>query len=147
VTLAIFTFVPAVGAYAYLRVPAEHYANLAPILTFEQMQHLEAMRNGSWPVIRDMEGLISFPSFHTVSAILFGWALFPVRKLRWWALALNAALIASTPVQGAHYFIDILGGALVAAYAILVAPLLMQTLERFAGKQSAGWQKGLDAAE
>jgi membrane-associated phospholipid phosphatase len=56
------------------------------------------------------------------------------------------ALIASTPVQGAHYFIDILGGALVAAFAILVAPLLMRTLERFAGKQSAGWQKGLDAA-
>jgi membrane-associated phospholipid phosphatase len=147
VTLAIFTFVPAVGAYAYLHVPAEHYANLAPIVTFEQMQHLEAMRNGSWSVIRDMEGLISFPSFHTISAILFTWALFPVKKLRWWVVALNAALIASTPVQGAHYFIDILGGALVAALAILAAPVLMRTFERFAATSQATAVQGLDAAE
>jgi len=146
-TLVIFTFMPAVGAYAYLRVPAEHYANLAPIVTFEQMQHLEAMRNGTWSVIRDMEGLISFPSFHTISAILFSWALFPFKKLRWWVLTLNAALIASTPVQGAHYFIDVLGGALVAVFAVLTAPHLMRAFERFAGKQSAGWQQGLDAAE
>ena len=147
VTLVIFTFVPAVGAYAYLRVPDEHYANLAPIVTFEQMQHLEAMRNGSWSVIRDMEGLISFPSFHTISAILFSWALFPERKLRWWVMALNAALIASTPVQGAHYFIDILGGALVAAFAILAAPLLMRACERFHTTSRATALQGLDAAE
>jgi membrane-associated phospholipid phosphatase len=146
-TLAIFTFVPAVGAYAYLHVPAEHYANLAPIVTFEQMQHLEAMRNGSWSVIRDMEGLISFPSFHTISAILFTWALFPVKKLRWWVVALNAALIASTPVQGAHYFIDIFGGALVSAFAILAAPVLMRVFERFHTTSRATAVQGLDAAE
>jgi membrane-associated phospholipid phosphatase len=147
VTLVIFTFVPAVGAYAYLHVPSGHYANLAPIMTFEQMRHLEAMRNGTWSVIRDMEGLISFPSFHTISAILFSWALFPVRKIRWWVLGLNAALIASTPVQGAHYFIDIAGGALVAAFAILVAPLAMRACERlFETTRSAAWQ-GLDPAE
>jgi membrane-associated phospholipid phosphatase len=143
VTLAIFTFMPAVGAYAYLQVPADHYAKLAPIVTFEQMQHLEAMRNGSWSVIRDMEGLISFPSFHTISAILFTWAVFPIRKLRWWALGLNAALIASTPVQGAHYFIDILCGAAVAAFAILAAPLLMRDFAWFSGKSgSAAWRHG-----
>jgi membrane-associated phospholipid phosphatase len=145
VTLVIFTFVPAVGAYAYLHVPAEHYASLAPIVTFEQMQHLEAMRNGSWSVIRDMEGLISFPSFHTISAILFSWALFPIAKLRWWVLGLNAALIASTPVQGAHYFIDIPGGALVAAVAILAAPLLMRALERFAGNKKPQIAPGLSS--
>ena len=147
VTLVIFTFMPAVGAYANLRVPAEHYANLAPIVTFEQMQHLEAMRNGTWPVIRDMEGLISFPSFHTISAILFNWALLPIKKLRWWVLGLNAALIASTPVQGAHYFIDIFGGALVAAFAILAAPHLMRPCERFAARPSAALQQGLDVEE
>jgi membrane-associated phospholipid phosphatase len=143
-TLAIFTFVPAVGAYAYLHVSLDHYANISPIVTFEQMHHLEAMRHGNWPVIRDMEGLISFPSFHTISAILFSWALFPIGKLRWPVLVLNALLIASTPVQGAHYFVDILGGALVASFAILAAPLLMHTLEGLAQKsQSAAWQ-GVD---
>jgi membrane-associated phospholipid phosphatase len=141
VTLVIFTFVPAVGAYAYLQIPPERYANLDPILTFEQMRHLEAMRTMSWSVIRDMEGLISFPSFHTISAILFTWAMFPVRKLRWWILGLNAALIASTPVQGAHYFIDVLGGGVVAAIAILAAPLLARDFGWLAGKpQSTAWR-------
>jgi membrane-associated phospholipid phosphatase len=124
ITLVIFAFVPAVGAYAYLRISADHYVNLDPIMTFEQMHHVEAMRNKSWSVIRDMEGLISFPSFHTISAILFTWVLFPIRRLRWWILSLNVALIVSTPVQGAHYFIDILAGGLVAIIAIFSAPLL-----------------------
>ena len=123
VTLAIFTFVPAVGAYAYLGISPDHYANLDPAVTFGQMQHVEAMRNGSWSVLRDMEGLISFPSFHTVSAILFAWALFPIRKIGWWVLGLNVALIASTPVQGAHYFVDIFGGGLVSVIAIFLARL------------------------
>jgi membrane-associated phospholipid phosphatase len=141
ITLVIFTFVPAVGAYAYLRIPSEHYAKLDPIVTFEQMRHLEAMRTGSWSVIRDMEGLISFPSFHTISAILFTWALFPIRKLRWWVLGLNAALIASAPIQGAHYFVDILGGGVVAAVAIFSAPLLERDFRLFAGKsRSTVWR-------
>jgi membrane-associated phospholipid phosphatase len=145
ITLLIFTFVPALDPYAYLRVPSDHYANLNPTMTFEHIRHLEAMRTKSWSVIRDMEGLISFPSFHTISAILFSWALFPIGKLRWWVLGLNTVLIASTPVQGAHYFIDVLGGALVAAVAILAAPLLMRAFERFAEKsRPAAWQQGLD---
>ncbi|HUN95419.1 MAG TPA: phosphatase PAP2 family protein [Bradyrhizobium sp.] len=144
ITLLIFTFVPAVGAYAYLGIPPEHYSNLGPIVLFEQMRHLEAMRTGSWSVISNMEGLISFPSFHTISAILFTWAIFPLRRLRWWTLGLNSALIASTPIQGAHYFIDVVGGLLVATIAIFGARLLARDREvsaadqRFVPRRQAG---------
>ena len=146
ITLVIFTFVPAVGAYAYLHVSADHYANLDPIMTFEQMRQVEAMRNKSWSVIRDMEGLISFPSFHTISAILFTWVLFPIRKLRWWVLSLNVALIASTPVQGAHYFIDILAGGLVSIIAILSAPLLARDYKFSSSKSRLAEQQDVRAS-
>ena len=48
----------------------------------------------------NLEGLITFPSFHTAGAIMFIWALRKVPYVRWPAIALNAALIASTPIDG-----------------------------------------------
>jgi membrane-associated phospholipid phosphatase len=69
----------------------------------------------------NLEGLITFPSFHTAGAIMFIWALRKVPYVRWPAIALNAALIAATPIDGAHYFIDLVGGAVVAFAAIAMS--------------------------
>ncbi len=41
-----------------------------------------------------------------------------VPYVRWPAIALNAALIAATSIDGAHYFMDLVGGAVVAFTAI-----------------------------
>ena len=69
----------------------------------------------------DLEGLITFPSFHTTNAILFAWTLWPVRYLRLPILVLNGLMVASTPTAGSHYFIDIVGGMAVAFLAIVAA--------------------------
>jgi membrane-associated phospholipid phosphatase len=69
----------------------------------------------------DLEGLITFPSFHTTNAILFAWALWPVRYLQVPILVLNALMVASTPTAGSHYFSDIVGGTAVAFLAIAAA--------------------------
>src|SRR5262249_48360851 len=66
----------------------------------------------------NLEGLITFPSFHTAGAIMFIWALRKVPYVRRPALALNAALLAATLIDGTHYFIDLVGGAVVAFAAI-----------------------------
>lgn len=120
ITLAVFTFTPSIGTYAFLKIQPESYARLDPVLTFNQMYHLDAMRTHSWSVIHELEGLISFPSFHTVSAVLFTWALYPIRKLRLWVAVLNVALVISAPLQGAHYFVDILGGIATATLALCI---------------------------
>ena len=75
-----------------------------------------------------IEGLISFPSFHTICGVLFSWAVWPVRRLRWWVVALNALLIAAVPIEGAHYFVDAIGGAVVAVFAVCVTGLVVPTL-------------------
>src|SRR5262245_60537148 len=58
--------------------------------TYTHVHTLEALRSGAMSVVRldDLEGLITFPSFHTANAILFAWALWPVRYLRLPVLAL-----------------------------------------------------------
>jgi len=41
--------------------------------------------------------------------------------VRWPALALNAAMIASCPIVGAHYIVDLIAGGVLAWGAIIVA--------------------------
>jgi membrane-associated phospholipid phosphatase len=99
------------GLPLHAAVPADAYT---PLPT------LQALRSGALYSIQlnAIEGLVSFPSFHTIGALLFIWALFTVAYVRWIALAVNVALIVATPIVGAHYFIDLAGGAVVALCTI-----------------------------
>jgi hypothetical protein len=113
-TPSITTIYLDLGLPVGAEIPAHRYT---PLPT------LQALRSGLpyWIDLSAVEGLISFPSFHTVGAILFVWGLWTVRYVRWIALALNTALIAATPFIGAHYFIDLAGGAAVALFAVSAA--------------------------
>ncbi len=68
-------------------------------------------------------GLLTFPSYHACSAILFAWALYPLKVVRWPVIALNAVMFCLTVVIGGHYVVDLFGGAALAALAILLARL------------------------
>jgi hypothetical protein len=118
ITLTIFAFVPAAGTYAYLHIALNEFTNLSPITTAAQLADIEALRTGRQSVVDGMKGLITFPSFHTVWAVLFMWGFYPIKQLRYAAIFLNLFVIISTPIQGAHYFIDLVGGAGVAVIAI-----------------------------
>jgi len=59
----------------------------------------------------DAQGLVSLPSFHTALGVLFCLTLRHSR-LGWPCLLLNLLMIASTPVMGGHYLVDLLAGAL-----------------------------------
>jgi len=121
ITVAIFIFTPAVANYAYLGLQRSDFADLYPGCAFEHVRHLEALRNATTHIVRlsDLDGLIIFPSFHAVTAFLFAWALWPIRQLRWPAFTLNVLMIAGTPIDGAHYAVDIVGGCAIAILTIL----------------------------
>jgi membrane-associated phospholipid phosphatase len=121
-TSAIAALVPAQNAWVYVDVTPARMARL-PIAMQAHVPTLEALRAGTFGAIHldNLWGLIAFPSFHTTGGILLAWALWRVPFIRWPALVLNAALIASTPIDGAHYVIDVIGGAVVAAAALLIA--------------------------
>ena len=131
VTIVISIFVPAVGTYYGLNLsPAERFPLLDSSNYVAQLRDIVALRNGS---LRHLElfklvGIVSFPSFHTASAVLYCWALWPVRGLRWVTIGLSTWMIAATPVIGAHYVIDVVGGAAVAGGSIFLAVRLLQKL-------------------
>ena len=109
----LYALMPAVGPFSFLWHGAIPY-----------MPESEQWQQGLIPALRDhsvrvidlahLRGLVSAPSFHTAAAVIYIRAAWPIRSLRWPVLALNAAMLLSTPVEGTHYLADMLIGAAVA---------------------------------
>jgi len=130
VTVAISAFMPAIGTYYGLNIAPSQFPSLDASLYAAQLRDILALREGS---LRHLElfkltGIVSFPSFHAASAVLYMWALWPVRGIGGLAVALNLLMIAATPVIGAHYMIDVFGGVALAAISILVGKYFLDSL-------------------
>jgi PAP2 superfamily len=129
--LPIFSLLPAVGPwYGYhLAARPDQVDSQALLLLLRQPgpceYHLPA-------------GIICFPSFHVIWAILCVQALWGFRWLRIPAALFSGAIILSTVTTGEHYFCDVLAGAVLAAMAILASRWLMTShLPRKSTNQSS----------
>ena len=122
ITLGGLALAPAQTAWVHF---GAHVAlpDLAAQVGTAQSTTLEALRAGGLRNLLNepFEGIVAFPSFHTVGAVLYVWALWGFGRLRWPAVALNGLMILATPVIGAHYFIDTFAGAGVAVTALILA--------------------------
>jgi membrane-associated phospholipid phosphatase len=121
ITITVFALFPALGWYGYLHISAADFPNLSFFSNF--VSHLEDVRSGALRAIPldDIRGIISFPSYHAAAAVLAVWAVWPVRVVRWPLLVLNALMMASTPIEGTHYFVDVIGGVIVSMCSVLAA--------------------------
>jgi PAP2 superfamily len=110
--LGIGALMPAAGAFVYYHLPVAS--------TTGYVSQWADLRNGTLRTIDpfDNQGLVVFPSFHTVLAVLCACAATPLRILRYPLLALNLLIILSSPAMGGHYFIDIIAGIILAALTI-----------------------------
>ncbi|MGX7952290.1 phosphatase PAP2 family protein [Tsuneonella sp. HG249] len=104
---------PAVGAMTFLGMGDLQGAGLpagAGIYHLEAFSHFRGGPN----VLRlaDLNGLVTFPSFHTILALLATQALWDTR-LRWPGVAWTAGVIVSTIPIGGHYVVDLGAGFLV----------------------------------
>jgi membrane-associated phospholipid phosphatase len=130
VTIAIFALFPALGWYGYLRVEPAAFPHLSFFATF--VSHLEAVRGGTLRAIPidDIRGVISFPSYHAAAAALAVWALWPIRLIRWPLMMVNAVMVASTPIEGTHYLVDVIGGLAVSAGSVLFVVWIRHAINR-----------------
>lgn len=119
ITIAIFAFVPCLGAYAHYGITAGQ----VPGIRWYRPDTFVALHSGIPLRITFgmLDGIIEFPSFHTAAAVLLAWGFWAIRWARWPAVALNGVMILSTIPVGGHYYIALPAGAIVAALGIVLA--------------------------
>lgn len=84
----------------------------ATYLKFYQIHHYLAPTT-------DQGGMVAFPSFHVVWAVLLTHLVWKQRWLFYPVLLLNSLVILSTVLLGWHYFMDVVGGILLAFLALI----------------------------
>lgn len=127
VTMIIYPFVPAAGPCIHYGLSFEEFGALGEF-PWQFGPELARLREQSGGVIRaeSVFAMVSFPSYHAVAAVLFAWTVWPIKWARTPFLILNALMLAATVVIGIHYVSDVLGGVLVAGFAITLSRKLVR---------------------
>jgi membrane-associated phospholipid phosphatase len=138
-TIGTFALFPATTAWTHLglsdaEVGAYRYLPLSGDSWIRELLHI---RGGGRNLPALGSPLIAFPSLHCASGLVYLWAGWRVRWLRPILLVINGLMLAATPVIGGHYVADLIGGAAVAAAAILVASRCYGPLAAWAEAQRA----------
>lgn len=124
ITLTLYLFMPAVGPLSYLWKGPIPYMPSSAIWQEQLIPVLRAHRLGQVN-LDELRGLVSAPSFHTASVVLYIAAAWRSGPLRWPLIGLSLAMLVSIPVEGTHYLADMIIGAAVALTAVLAASKLI----------------------
>jgi hypothetical protein len=137
VTTIISALVPAIGVYHQVGLDPASLKNIDPRAYLDQLRDLPPTREGTLRhlALLGLGGIVTFPSFHAASAVLYGWALWSVRWLRPLVVVVNGAMLAATPINGGHYLVDLIAGIAIAVAAIAAARKIGEGLARRAGDQ------------
>ena len=111
VTTIISAILPAVGPYVHF-----YGRQTADIVVLMSLRAHGAQRF----VISGLQGIITFPSFHTVLAIVFIYVHRPPSRSFLPVAILNGLMLIAIPSEGHHYLIDMISGAAVAAACIAI---------------------------
>jgi hypothetical protein len=99
---------PAICPFTFL-----HYDPLVPPALVQHLAtQIADLHAGRFHVValQDMQGLISFPSFHAAAAVAVTWAVRRQRIWIWLPVALiNVGLVSATVLLGIHYVTDLAG--------------------------------------
>ena len=122
-TIAISGLFPALDCYAAHGIAEGAFPPVDHAGAFGYLADFLGLRDGTVRRIdlRTLEGIITFPSFHAALGALFLWGFWQDRRARWPGLLFEGTMIAGTPIEGGHYFVDVLGGILVAAASLALA--------------------------
>ena len=120
IAVPAFTLFPAVGPWYFYGLSPD------PAQDFCQKQLLALHHPGVYSFLSQGSGIICFPSFHVVWAVLCAAALWGFRPLRVPVAVLSAMIAFSALTTGWHYFIDVLGGLVLAMLSLTLAKLFLR---------------------
>jgi membrane-associated phospholipid phosphatase len=123
ICITVSAVLPAEGVWGFYKIsPADHPA-IVPATRELHLTTFFGLRDGTYRnlVALGSEGIITFPSFHAALGVVFIAAIWPVAFLRWIGLAVNSLMIAATPIDGGHYFVDVIAGIAIAIVCVAAA--------------------------
>jgi hypothetical protein len=132
VCIAISAVVPAQGIWGHLSLTAADYPAIVPATRELHLPIFHGLRDGSYRALMGLtsDGIITFPSFHTALGVIFIFALWPIPVLRWFGIVINLLMMASIPIDGGHYFIDMVAGTVIAVASIVAARTIASRASR-----------------
>lgn len=131
ISISIWTISPSFGAFSVYALPADVSRHMPLALDAQYARDLiSLLAHGPGHISpTSAKGLIGFPSFHAVMAMFVVWYARELSYVRWFALALNIAVLVATPIQGGHHVVDVLAGFGVAAVGVIFADALTRPRE------------------
>lgn len=120
-TCIVMAAVPASGTVDFFQPPSDLLSSFSDGAGTRHLEQLYALRTLEPFVLTKIEGLVTFPSFHSTLGFLFVYALRGIRFVFWPFALLNALMILATMPEGSHYLADVIAGGLVAGFSIVVA--------------------------
>jgi hypothetical protein len=123
IAISIWALIPSLGAKSLYTLPPQVASKLSLSVTTDYGKALVALlRHGPGYITpSDLRGLIAFPSYHGVLALIVTFYAWSLRGLRWPILVTNTVVLISTPIQGGHHLVDVLASFPVAALSIFLA--------------------------
>ena len=120
ICIFVWTLFPAFGAMSVYGLDPVVAAKLHVSVDGAYGEALDRMlKDGPGLIAPDkMKGLIGFPSYHAVLALLLIWYFRRLPWIRWSVLVLNGIVILGTPIEGGHHWVDVFAGLPVAILAI-----------------------------
>jgi hypothetical protein len=138
-TIALSVVLPAAGVWPHYGLTAAISPHIMPAVD-TSWPVFDGLRDGSVRalVATGSEGIITFPSLHAALAVILIVALWPMPVLRWVVLGLNIVMLAATPIDGSHYFIDVFAGIAVAILSLAAARMIAARADDASQSVSAG---------
>ena len=130
-TIVIWAVFPAFGPSTLYSIDIPALFGKSTIVTTEYGRSMLKVASEGPNLIQpnDVLGLVAFPSYHCIMALLATWGAWTIAWARWPCLFVNLLVLPAAVIQGGHYVIDLLASMIVVAVTI---PLV----RRFVGHQS-----------
>lgn len=127
IAVAVWWIAPSVGPSAFQEIPEAHRLATGLYYSPAYGDFLRNLAEVGPPVISPeiITGVVAFPSYHMVMALLVVWATRGT-----WALlpaaAINSAMVPATLSHGGHHLVDLIGGCLVFALGVWIGNRLIR---------------------
>lgn len=142
ITFFCWALFPSSGASAYWTLAPEVDRIVRPVVNSAYGAELNRLLVEGVKDVSSLKttGLIGFPSFHTVMALMSLIAVWPYRPLRYVIIAMNTSLLPAILIHGGHNLMDVFGGTLITVTSWRLGLIVFDAEERRPAREKAARQ-------